>query len=146
MNLELKVEKVENSSMCGGVCNGYCCRSVPCSYFPADFGETPTVESIAEKIRAGLATLLRVEGCSNRIMTAKILNRPEVDIVDWDEFDANEGRMSWLRECALLGDRGCTLGLDERPSGGAHYVPQFVHGTRQCYTGPRDSIPRCYHK
>jgi hypothetical protein len=41
--------------------------------------------------------------------------------------------MSWLRECALLGDRGCTLGLDERPSGGAHYVPQFVHGTRQCY-------------
>jgi hypothetical protein len=29
--------------------------------------------------------LLRVEGCSNRIVTAKILNRPEVDIVDWDE-------------------------------------------------------------
>lgn len=132
MYVKLKVDKIEHAEVCRK-CGGWCCRKTPCAYLPSDFGEVPTLEALAEKVEIGRATLLRLEGYEKRILTSKTLGRPGLDIIEYDEWYENRGRMEWLRICAFLTKTGCSLELGERPSGGAMFVPQYVHGVRACY-------------
>ena len=128
-----EVKRIENAYLCGVICGGRCCKSVPCSYFPEDFGDPPTMETLLKKINSGRATLLRVEGYERRMMISRTRDRGVVDIISREEWILNGGKMAWLRECAFLTPQGCGMSLEDRPSAGAVFVPKFIEGTKHCY-------------
>ncbi|MFV0484717.1 MAG: hypothetical protein ACK5MU_00590 [Candidatus Saccharimonadales bacterium] len=133
-----EAERNENADLCGR-CGGQCCKATPCTYFPSDFGEILTMDALLERIHAGKATLLRVEGCQSRVMTSRTRDHDGLDVISREEWVLNGRKIPYLRECALLTPTGCSLSLAERPSAGAMYVPRFICGVRSCYM-PRVSV------
>ena len=118
----------EKKELCAA-CGGKCCKGMPGSAFPSDFGEL-LLDALVEKFQSGLWVIDWWEGDprgKGYRMAQSYFVRPAIK-------GANAlFHPSWGGECIFLSEDGCTLPSDERPLGckrlepGGH-SPCMYHG------------------
>ena len=111
------------------LCQGSCCKSLPCSAFPADFG-LPNTEKITAAIDSGKWCIDWWEGDP----------REHEDVLDYGyyvrpaikEHEGERSHASWGGECTFLTSKGCELSIEARPFEGRMLEPKsdYPHGCK----------------
>lgn len=125
----MSVEKIENRDVCAK-CGGRCCKNTPCGYLPLDFigldpGDKYQKQAgvFKRKIDVGEA------GVKVLFEHSPIGSEFPDGIIPFFAMGAvgESGRLVDFYgaddRCRLLGESGCRLALDERPSMGAAIIP-----------------------
>lgn len=111
----------ENYDLCKA-CGGKCCKKSGCDYYTSDF-EALTKEALIKILDTGnvsivAAMMLGELKSGEKTMTPFLYLRAR-----------NEGRdvvdlLSLKRQCSMLREDGCFYSLEDRPSGGVHFIPR----------------------
>lgn len=112
-------------------CGGSCCKCAPCHFSPADFPDL-TFKGLKEKIAEGNIAIQKipfeaqedypfVEG-STYFLTARGVKSP-ISTKAYNKYT----------RCALLGEDGCKLSLQDRPFGGKALIPGRNNECLQLY-------------
>lgn len=125
------MDKIEDRTICAQ-CGGYCCKKSGCDYFVSDLEKHTLeyIESLLDTGRVSIVAALNFERLPNGklasephlYLRARNVNRGEIDL------------LSFKTTCASLEEAGCHYQLEERPSGGATYIPRMTNNQADCYT------------
>ena len=125
------MEKSENRTICAE-CGGYCCKKCGCDYFVSDFDKiSKTV--IEEELSSGRASIVAVLEFT-RTNNGKLIANPWLYLRARNKNRGEIDLLSFKTSCAALKEDGCSYTLEERPSGGASFIPKMDEdGFFVCY-------------
>lgn len=110
-----------NSTYCAS-CQGQCCKSCGCFYYPEDIDLTlDNIISLLNEGDTSISTMINFKYKSflkkeiefMLLLRARNQNRGPIDI------------LSLPTSCVLLTENGCKYPISKRPSGGIHFIPCY---------------------
>lgn len=111
----------EKTSMCRE-CGGSCCKSYPGTAWPSDF-EPDILDGLKKALSSGLWEIDWWEGIIDGVDSPNFI-RPAVKIDDRNT-EVMLRRGLWSGVCIFLGDGGCNLSWEQRPTMCKALVPNF---------------------
>ena len=110
-------------------CGGKCCKAIPGCYMPDDFAD-PKKDSIKAAIDSGKVAIDCWEGdpTGGKREFAYFLRPPTIEI-------SNLLDKSWGAACKFVDTSGCTLPIDDKPTGCKLLEPHIGQGTCQSHGG-----------
>lgn len=106
-------------------CKGLCCYRNSCSCAPADLGEDVTVRSVERMLATGKYMITATYVVDKACKTTLPVPIRVIPHISAREVGAGEVHISLMHsKCALLGENGCTLTKEERPTQGLLLIPK----------------------